>query len=103
MTLTLEIMEDVLEDIYRLISLGELDKAIDQMMDWVDKRCSAGNVEEVDEFFRNYDFERGEDVVALGMLTITLPWKDKLKNRAAHRETLWSRYGDRAEEVMRGL
>jgi len=71
--------DDWLESLY---AIENADEGLDAVFNHIDDLMLAGEFSEVDSILENVDPNRLQIDVLLGFLTITLPVKNKLRNRS---------------------
>jgi hypothetical protein len=85
------------DDAQRLASQGKIDAALDLIYDRADEMLLAGELEALDALIEGLDVEQLSVDVLLGVLTITLPAKDKLTTRKEFFESVQRSLTDRGE------
>ena len=85
------------DDAQRLASQGKIDAALDLIYDRADEMLLAGEFDELDAIIETLDVEQLSVDVLLGVLTITLPAKDKLTTRKEFFESVQRSLTDRGE------
>lgn len=76
-------IDDLLEKVYRLAALGDLQAATDKIFDTVDRLLLEGAFPVCDEILRRVDVQRLPTALMRSFLTITAAAKDKLPARKA--------------------
>ncbi len=77
------INQEMLDYVYSLVKAEEIDKAMDVVFDEIDGMLGRGSFDCCDDLLPMIDVTRLDSNLMVGFLTITLPAKDKLKNRDA--------------------
>jgi hypothetical protein len=90
-----------------LLSRHPIDKALDILYEEFDKALLAGEFEAVDIYMRHAIVSHYRVETLVGFLTISLQWKDHLKERAGFyarvKSLVEKSYPDRAEKILMGL
>jgi len=80
---------------------------VDRVYNSIDDMLLTGHANKVDELLTQVDVTKCSITIMLSYLTITLVWKDALKNRAALYDRIYDRIGlvdlTRRESLLQGL
>ena len=86
----------------------DIGRKLDILFELLDEYCFSGDFEACDKFIENFDIEKFSVSESLGVLTITLVWKNRLTKRAKFyddvSEYVYKNFPDEeAESIMIGL
>lgn len=92
----------------QLSHMKSIDSSIDLVFDTLDQMLLDGGYDEVNEVFPQVNFDKLDDSVSLGFLTITLWCKNNLPNRATFYQRLYKHIENNypakdVKSIMQGL
>ena len=104
----LEFAHRLQKDLIELHGYCMIDKTLDELYDRLEDALEIGEYKKVDSFLQLYDFDELNDLsVMVAVLSVTLPWKDKLSERDGYitrmRSFLISNHRHDHSDVFAGL
>ena len=75
-------VKDLLVTIYTLVKLTKVTAALDVLFDAVDEFMENGDTDKCNTLCLLMDIDEGSIQLALGLLTATIPYRDRLDGRA---------------------
>lgn len=97
-----------LEKTYQTVARGDIDTATDEVFDRIDGLLEAGDFAACDRILQMADPDRLDSNLMVAFLVITLPARERLRERGAFHDAVrrilaTSRGEAAAEEILRGL